>query len=258
MPSKSANGTREQYFRAVEDRVAELEGILMREGIGDEGLAHWKKLQKELGAASNPNGTANGNSNGSGSGGDEAGSGENTSPRNLSVGGNGGSDSSITPTTSNALAVQRHTKRPSVSFDTVDYHDNRRALDDFGGVDSVVEILRDLSLEASGGYIGASSHITMGRMIGSIVKAKENFTATNGRGIEEHLSPKSVCTVASPPDGILEMRHVPPDIAERLLKGYLKHISTRWPVLRTPYVRRLHAERHSLVDPYSTALLHLV
>ncbi|KAF2495865.1 hypothetical protein BU16DRAFT_560725 [Lophium mytilinum] len=260
MPSKTVNGTREQYFRAVEDRVAELEGILVREGIGDEGMVNWKKLQKELGSVGN----ANANGSGSGSGGDDAGSG--SPPKNpviIAAGSENGIEdwglnSSTTPTPTNALAVRRHTKRPSTSFDVGDHAESRTDLYDFGGVDSVVEILRDLSLEASGGYIGASSHITMGRMIGSIVKAKESFTATNGRGIEEHLSPKSVCTVASPPDGILEARHVPADIAERLLKGYLKHISTRWPVLRTPYVRRLHAERLNLIDPYSTALLHLV
>ncbi|KAF2808485.1 uncharacterized protein BDZ99DRAFT_477985 [Mytilinidion resinicola] len=228
----------------------------------NEGLVHWKKLQKELGSAGNAN--ANGSGSGGGGGGDEAGS--DSPPKNSmtvafsSVNGIGDwwSSSSTAPTPTNAVAVRRHTKRPSVSFDVGDYAESRTDLNDFGGVESVVEILRDLSLEAGGGYIGASSHITMGRMIGSIVKAKETFTATNGRGIEEHLSPKSVCTAASPPDGILEARHVPADIAERLFKGYLKHISTRWPVLRTPYVRRLHAERLNLVDPYSTALLHLV
>lgn len=121
---------------------------------------------------------------------------------------------------------------------------------------SVLEVLRDLSIEASGGYIGASSSITMSRMVGSLVKSKERGSLSLRP--EEHFSPKSL-----PDDGfedtrLIDTASLPQDIADKLLKGYLKHISTRWPILHSAYIRSLHSRRSTLTDSYELCTLHLV
>jgi hypothetical protein len=124
-----------------------------------------------------------------------------------------------------------------------------------GSVNSVTNILRDLSIEASGGYIGASSNITMGRMIGSLVRGNEP-----SRGIEQQqLSPKSLYEPASPPIAHSRFSLMACDeTCDRLLLAYLKHISLRWPLLRTSFIRTLHANRAQLQDPYHKTILHLL
>lgn len=118
-------------------------------------------------------------------------------------------------------------------------------------VSTVVEILRDLSLEASGGFIGASSQITMGRLIGSIVQAKEYSPSDMVKGgTWEHLSPKSANAAPCASEAGFELSQVPKHIADRLFQGYIRHISTRWPVLQTPFMRRLHINRDSLSDTF--------
>ncbi|KAI0121060.1 hypothetical protein BJ170DRAFT_646108 [Xylariales sp. AK1849] len=66
-------------------------------------------------------------------------------------------------------------------------------------VSTVVEILRDLSVEPSGGHIGASSQITMSRMISSIVQAREySVDNTVERACSERLRPKVANTASCP------------------------------------------------------------
>jgi hypothetical protein len=154
--------------------------------------------------------------------------------------------------------AQRPLKRPCIDtppdYNNVDieWEDNTRNKN----ANAVVDILRDLSLEASGGYIGASSSITMSRMVGSLVKSR----VEPGLGLrtEEHLSPKSSSDGAFDDDSVLELRSIPENIADKLLMGYLKHISTRWPILHSNYIRTLHHRRDTLVDPYEKTVLHLV
>jgi hypothetical protein len=123
-------------------------------------------------------------------------------------------------------------------------------------LNAVVDILRDLSLEASGGYIGASSSITMSRMVGSLVKAKaEPAPVSYELQDNEHLSPRSL---SIDDGGVIDIATMPEDVAEKLLNGYLKHISTRWPILHSTYLRALHAKRHALANAYEKSVLHLV
>ncbi|KAH9885724.1 fungal-specific transcription factor domain-containing protein [Xylariomycetidae sp. FL2044] len=129
-------------------------------------------------------------------------------------------------------------------------------------VRTVCEILRDLSIQASGGYIGASSQISMGRMISAIVQAKEYNVNQYTRGGWEHLSPKSAnsSATAAPAtvDREMDFSQVPTDIAEKLLNSYIRHISTRWPILQTPFLRLLHSERSTISDAFFTSVLHLI
>lgn len=121
-------------------------------------------------------------------------------------------------------------------------------------VHSVTDILRDLSIEASGGYIGASSNITMGRMISTLVKSKET------PNINSMESPRSLYQPVSPAStrDDAQSNLLKGDICDRLLLGYLKHISLRWPILRTSFIRALHNQREILMEPYKKTVLHLV
>jgi len=127
-------------------------------------------------------------------------------------------------------------------------------------ITSVTEILRDLSIEASGGYIGASSNITMGRMIGSLVKRKDSVTSTLQPACDGQLSPTSLYQ----PFGVAEdgsdigMNLMQSPLCDKLLLAYFKHMSLRWPLLRTSFLRDLHERREMLSEPYELTVLNIV
>lgn len=104
-------------------------------------------------------------------------------------------------------------------------------------VDSMIGVLRDLSLEATGGYIGASASISMGRLVLSIVKGREQSGVSTGNNADGQLGPKSLFR-ADDSDLINASRKGPmlvsPGVADRLFVEYMKHISTRFPILHTP------------------------
>lgn len=133
-----------------------------------------------------------------------------------------------------------------------DVDDHSRSSDNEKG-DSMVRILRDLSLESNGGYIGATSHFTMGRLVGSIVQGKTYTT-------EDDLGPSQATSQPHDSDETSELRlsDVPPDVADRLLTGYMKHIATRYPVIHSTWIRDLHSRRGSITNAYERSTLHLV
>lgn len=210
-----------QAVQAVEDRVAELESILRREGIGPHGEKRKQRVDEDEHVQS--------------------------------------------PSTIVAPAEKRW--RPSPAS-TDSRSDVSSPIPKRMAVTTVVEILRDLSVEASGGYIGASSQTTMGRMISSIVQARGNTSNGLAEKGWENLSPKSANTVTETATAGLELSQIPHEIAEKvscrdpfprcflltpdlkLLHGYIRHISTRWPVIQTPFVCLLHTERRTLSDAF--------
>jgi len=118
--------------------------------------------------------------------------------------------------------------------------------------ESMVRILRDLSLETNGGYIGATSQITMGRLVGSIVKGKKYSI------LEEDLSPSPTYLPDRGDSAELRLSDISPDVADRLLVGYMKHIATRYPVLHSAWIRDLHSRRHCITNAYERSTLHLI
>lgn len=130
-----------------------------------------------------------------------------------------------------------------------------------GDVDSVSSVLRDLSLDANGGYIGASSHVTMGRLFDSLAKRQRlnprdgasSDNTTNGGLMGTPFGQNSQVDSES-----IELADVPIEVANRLVLGYKKHISTRWPVVYLNWVFDIHGRRLSLTDPYEISMLHLV
>ncbi|KAH6677710.1 fungal-specific transcription factor domain-containing protein [Halenospora varia] len=224
--------SRDPYLKAAEARVAELEGFLKAQGIADNGRDRWRQIQGKLASRE-----------------------EHQESSEIHISSPLQQIQNDTNYTDTIGTIRRPSKRPCLE------NEPNEVEVEWGGevrrreINAVVDILRDLSLEASGGYIGASSSITMSRMVGSLVKSKIDGPMLRG---EEHLSPKSLSDGSLEEEGQIELGNVPPDIADKLLKGYLKHISTRWPILHSTYLRGLHARRDALGNSYEKSVLHLV
>ncbi|KAK4975155.1 hypothetical protein LTR42_004365 [Elasticomyces elasticus] len=117
---------------------------------------------------------------------------------------------------------------------------------------SMSRILRDLSLASNGGYIGASSHFTIGRLMSSIVQGKR-------RTLRETDSPEQGVHGPSRSDyPDIKLADVPPDVASKLFYGYMKHVATRYPVLQSSWIHDLHRRRESISNAYERSTLHLV
>lgn len=50
----------------------------------------------------------------------------------------------------------------------------------------------------------------------------------------------------------------PPEIASKLLNGYIKHLSTQYPVLHTPRLKELHTKPFATLSIFEQCILHLV
>lgn len=123
---------------------------------------------------------------------------------------------------------------------------------------STAQYLKDLSLEAGGGYVGEeSSNITVGHMLRSIVQGRHSVLPPN-EPQTVHLSPKSSSQhdPSDPPEPkINELCRISDEVAETLVNAYFKHISTRWVALYRPQVRYLHKRRRELEDPFEISTL---
>ncbi|PVH96033.1 hypothetical protein DM02DRAFT_632338 [Periconia macrospinosa] len=130
-------------------------------------------------------------------------------------------------------------------------------MDEFDNMSSVTGILRELSIEAGGGYIGASSNFAMGRVITSLVGSERRDSLSN---LGENLSPRSFYQPSAPTcaSDINKPNLMEDPNCDQLLLSYLEHISLRWPLLRTSYLRSLHQERASLNDRFGKSILHMV
>ncbi|KAK5111251.1 hypothetical protein LTR62_005279 [Meristemomyces frigidus] len=118
--------------------------------------------------------------------------------------------------------------------------------------DSMARILRDLSLESNGGYIGATSHFSIGRLVSSIVQGKQHAFGQDGN--REQINPPSTA------DNHVEVRlsDIPANVATKLFYGYLKHVATRYPAIQSTWLYELHNRRHRITNPYERSTLHLV
>ncbi|KAI1773936.1 fungal-specific transcription factor domain-containing protein [Hypoxylon cercidicola] len=131
------------------------------------------------------------------------------------------------------------------------------------GEDDANDILlavRDLSLSASGHYIGASSNITIGRVLSSVVHSQgTSIPAAHedqpGQS-ENDPAPKSIYSTNA--GDMIGVPFLSPQIAERLLHGWFRHIATRYPVLHSTEVVKLHYNRDGLTDEYERSILHLI
>lgn len=128
-------------------------------------------------------------------------------------------------------------------------------------VDPLLSAVRDLSLSASRHYVGGTSTITLGRLLGSVINSQKDvmngpkLDKTEAKSDQDH-NPRTISS-----ETLAEMMgpmFVSPGVAQRLLEGFLKHIATRFPVVHTPWIWELHERKDILEDSYEESILHLV
>lgn len=127
-----------------------------------------------------------------------------------------------------------------------------------GDGDSIVSAVRDLSIDASG-FVGASSTITLGRMLGDVIGSKQQLDLSMSPDQKWEVGPRSVATetvYSSPGDTVTFF--VTPKVADRLFAAYLAYFATNYPVANSVFIRDLHTRRDFLTDPYEISVLRLV
>lgn len=166
-------------------------------------------------------------------------------------------------TTGTGADEDQPSRRNSMIYPVSNAMDERRG----PGQNPMLLMLRDLSIGALGEYIGATSQVTLSRLISSMTRSKDSkpsamtesdpsLTANTNEGTTggwEHLSPKSASTAnQSQSAGKVDVNlaEVPLNIADKLFRGYITYISTRWPVIHSPYITQLHETRASVTDVY--------
>lgn len=193
------------YLKALEERVAELESYLTKEGRQDVGSDHWQYLPRPPGA----------------------------NDRIYAL-----TEVQDRRSQDDAIATRRDA---SISSEEAEEPDEGMI-----GVDTMVGVLRDLSLDANGGYMGATAHITIGRLVGSIVKGKNSARASSEiSSVKEHIVPRTT-TDDEPEYADSAFTHIPAHIADRMFVGYIQNISTGFPVLHSLKIKDIHTRRGSL------------
>jgi hypothetical protein len=139
---------------------------------------------------------------------------------------------------------------------------NRRQSDVGVETNSLLTAVRDLSLEVTGGYVGSTSNITLGRILGTVAASKLQLEGVSPEGWDEvqRRNTISICSEAdfSSPGRELYHFETPAHVADLMLNAYLKHLSPLLPIIHSPKIRELHQRRGSLVDPYEESVLHLI
>ena len=128
-------------------------------------------------------------------------------------------------------------------------------------IDPLLSAVRDLSLSASGHYVGGTSTITLGRLLGSVISSQKDAMKgqkTSGTGVvrESDHNPRTISTQTLA--DMMGPMFVSQSVATRLLEGFLKHLATRFPIVHTPWLRKLHGKKDMIDDIYEEAVLHLV
>lgn len=130
-------------------------------------------------------------------------------------------------------------------------------------IGSFLTAIRDMSLNTSGSFVGATSTITLGRILESLVgnKAKERLVSHQPPWDKyEVIAPEIDET--SPPGSSLSNTtcsfQMSSSIADKLLNTYFSCVSHNFPVVHSPEVRGWHMSRDELNDPYKESVLHLV
>ncbi|RDW69874.1 hypothetical protein BP6252_08894 [Coleophoma cylindrospora] len=118
-------------------------------------------------------------------------------------------------------------------------------------MNSLSGAIRELSLSASGFYVGGTAHITLGRLLGSAfpgpqpanqavatLEARDNPSMGDGKFLKVPMFSR-------------------PNV-EILFKAYMKYVSPEYPILHSKRLRDMHARRNMLTDTWEVAVLHFV
>ena len=123
------------------------------------------------------------------------------------------------------------------------------------------DVLRHLSLQATGGYVDPSSTVTLGGMLHAVATSKSNDDhVATPCFLKQNLTPKSLYLLAQSADrSIISLSGIPDVIANRMLeKGYFNYIATLWPLMQPKVLTSLHQRRATLDDRFEIAALHLI
>lgn len=120
--------------------------------------------------------------------------------------------------------------------------------------DTLISAVRDLASSASVHYVKGTSAATLGSVLGSVINSQ--------KACETKLDKAEQATPSSITSSELTERMGPmflsPGVATQLLDGWMKHFSTRYPIIHSHSLRELHSRRDDDLDFYETSLLHLV
>jgi hypothetical protein len=118
-----------------------------------------------------------------------------------------------------------------------------------------------LSLNAGGYYVGATTHITLGRLLGSALQGLPKTNCSSSTGDAHTLvspspsrSRSPICHEAKLPGTSLFLR----DEADVLFDSYIKTMSTEYPIIHSKRLRDIHARRGQLQVAWEVAILHHV
>lgn len=120
---------------------------------------------------------------------------------------------------------------------------------------------QNLSLQATGSFVGSTSDTTFGRVLHAVVASKKGFDeSARSDLLNENLTPKSLESAIQPSSSNnITLAGIPDVIADRMIsKGYLHYIAVLWPIIQPSELRRLHRDRAQLEDRFEVAALHLV
>ena len=130
---------------------------------------------------------------------------------------------------------------------------------DVGEVEDGNEVfvaIRDLSLAASGHYVGGTSNIAIGRVLNSVVQSQQSPPAASTFSETIALATKPVD--ATRLEAMVSLSTIDDHTADQLIQGWFRHIATRYPICHTPQVKRLHARRRALTSAHDKCILHLI
>jgi hypothetical protein len=133
------------------------------------------------------------------------------------------------------------------------FHDDSQTQDDQQEeeIDILLGEVRELASSGDSKFVGRK--ISLGRVLGSVIKTQKSPKSDLN---EEENTPKLIDR-----SELVEKMgpmFVSPVVADRLLDGWVKHLSTRYPAIHTPRLRELHARRNEALDIFEESILHLV
>lgn len=124
--------------------------------------------------------------------------------------------------------------------------------------------VRDLVIESHGFFVGAASCLALGRVLEGIISTVD---------MESKLEESASSLIASMQHTIdqewekstrgtrtcgEELFWLCPNLADRLLEGYLRIVANKWPILRISHIRSLHSRRLTLDNIYDSCTLTLI
>jgi hypothetical protein len=122
--------------------------------------------------------------------------------------------------------------------------------------------IRDHSLNASGWFIGATSNISLGSILGTAFRERAGSVL---RSDAEDRAPPHVISSSNPPDnngsaGRTEnnFRAWPATALESAFEAYMKHVALRYPLIHSVRLSKMHSNRNTTANSWEVATLHLV